>query len=49
LGERVDVVIDAGPTPGGLPSTIVDATGDRPVLVRSGVVPWERVLEFSEI
>ena len=49
LGQRIDVLIDAGPTPGGLPSTIVDATGDRPVLVRSGVVPWERVLEFSEI
>jgi L-threonylcarbamoyladenylate synthase len=49
LGERVDVLIDAGPTPGGLPSTIVDATGDVPVLVRQGVVPWERVLEFSRI
>jgi L-threonylcarbamoyladenylate synthase len=46
LGDGIDVVIDGGSTPGGLPSTIVDATGDVPVLVRSGVVPWERVLEF---
>jgi len=45
--DGVDVVIDAGPTPGGLPSTIVDATGDTPVLVRAGVIAWERVLEFS--
>ena len=28
LGERIDVLIDAGATPGGLPSTIVDATGE---------------------
>jgi L-threonylcarbamoyladenylate synthase len=44
----IDVLIDSGPTPAGLPSTIVDATGDAPVLVRAGVVPWERVLEFSK-
>lgn len=47
FGDRVDVLIDAGPTPGGLPSTIVDATGESPVLVRAGVVAWDRVLEFS--
>jgi L-threonylcarbamoyladenylate synthase len=44
----VDVLIDAGNTPAGLPSTIVDATGDVPLLVRAGAVPWERVLEFSQ-
>lgn len=43
--EGIAALIDAGPCPGGLPSTIVDVRGDRPVLVRSGVVPWERVLE----
>jgi L-threonylcarbamoyladenylate synthase len=46
LGERIDVLIDAGDAPGGLPSTIVDVTGTTPVLVRSGAVPWERVLKF---
>jgi L-threonylcarbamoyladenylate synthase len=44
----IDVLIDAGATPAGLPSTIVDATGDTPILVRAGVVAWERVLEFSQ-
>jgi L-threonylcarbamoyladenylate synthase len=48
LGEELDVVIDAGPTPGGLPSTIVDVTGAAPALVRAGVVPWDRVLESIE-
>jgi L-threonylcarbamoyladenylate synthase len=48
FGEDIDVLIDAGPTPGGLPSTIVDATGSHPVLVRAGAIPWDRVLEFLD-
>lgn len=47
FASGIDVLIDSGPTPAGLPSTIVDATGDVPVLVRAGAIPWERVLEFS--
>jgi L-threonylcarbamoyladenylate synthase len=47
MGSGIDVLIDTGPTPAGLPSTIVDATGDVPVLVRAGAIPWDRVLEFS--
>ena len=39
------LVIDAGPAPGGLPSTIVDARTSPPRLVRAGAVPWSRVLE----
>lgn len=41
----LDVLIDDGLTRGGAPSTIVDATGDQPVLIRAGVIAWERVLE----
>lgn len=44
LDKSVDLLLDAGPTIGGLPSTIVDATGSTPELVRAGAVPWERVL-----
>lgn len=39
------MVIDGGATPGGRPSTIVDARGGHPQLVRDGAVPWSRVLE----
>jgi L-threonylcarbamoyladenylate synthase len=46
FGDALAVLIDAGPTPGGLPSTIVDATGPTPRLVRAGAIAWERVLEF---
>jgi L-threonylcarbamoyladenylate synthase len=46
FGGELDGLMDAGPSPGGLPSTIVDATGAEPRLLRAGAVPWERVLEF---
>jgi L-threonylcarbamoyladenylate synthase len=40
----IDAILDAGPAPGGPPSTIVNATADDVTLVRAGVVPWDRVL-----
>ena len=45
LGPELAVLIDAGPAPGGAPSTIVDVRGDAPVLVREGAVAWDRVLQ----
>jgi L-threonylcarbamoyladenylate synthase len=42
----VDLLVDAGDTPGGAPSTIVDATAHELRLVRAGAIPWELVLEF---
>ena len=42
---RVDLFVDAGTLPPSLPSTIVDGSGDRPVLVREGAMmkgPLER-------
>jgi len=44
LGDRVGLLLDAGRTPGGPPSTIVDATGPAPRLVREGAIRWEEVL-----
>ena len=44
LGTRIDLLLDGGKTPGGPPSTIVDAGGSAPRLVRPGAVEWERVL-----
>jgi tRNA A37 threonylcarbamoyladenosine synthetase subunit TsaC/SUA5/YrdC len=46
MGDEIDVLIDVGPTPAGLPSTIVDVTRDKPELVRAGVIAWDHVLEF---
>jgi L-threonylcarbamoyladenylate synthase len=36
FGEDVDLVIDGGPSPGGLPSTLVDATGREIKIIRAG-------------
>lgn len=40
LGSQVDVLVDGGPTPGGEPSTIVDATREPPRVVRAGAFAW---------
>ena len=40
FGGEIDVLIDGGFTPGGLPSTLVDATADPPRLLRAGAFPW---------
>jgi L-threonylcarbamoyladenylate synthase len=46
--EASVLVMDAGAAPGGGPSTIVDARGLEPRLVREGVIAWRRVLDFLE-
>ena len=38
LGESVDVLLDAGPTGVGIESTVVDVSGDVPVLLRPGTI-----------
>jgi L-threonylcarbamoyladenylate synthase len=35
---RIDLVLDAGPTPGGLPSTVLDVTVEPPRVLRAGAV-----------
>jgi L-threonylcarbamoyladenylate synthase len=35
---RIELVLDGGPTPGGLPSTVLDVTVDPPRLLRAGAV-----------
>jgi L-threonylcarbamoyladenylate synthase len=45
LGERVSVYLDAGPTRGPVPSTILDATGDTLRVLREGVISLERLRE----
>lgn len=38
FGSEIDLIIDAGPTPGGLPSTVVEAD-ETLRIVREGVIP----------
>jgi L-threonylcarbamoyladenylate synthase len=41
LGDRVGMILDGGPTPLGLESTVVDATGPEPIVLRLGAVARE--------
>ncbi len=48
LGAAVEVYVDGGPTSGGVPSTIVDATGETGRVLRAGVVPLWRLNQIVE-
>ncbi len=42
FNRLVDIVVDGG-IGGILPSTVIDCTGDEPVLIRKGLGPWEEI------
>jgi L-threonylcarbamoyladenylate synthase len=44
LSGRIDLIIDGGETPGGMSSTVVDCTGDHPVILREGPITMEDLL-----
>ena len=46
LGSSVEVILDAGPTPGAEPSTIVDVTGSQGRVLRLGAVSLGRLNEI---
>ena len=43
LGGRIDLVLDGGNTPGGLPSTVVDMTGETPAILREGPISAQQL------
>jgi L-threonylcarbamoyladenylate synthase len=50
LGDKVDFIIDGGRCAGGKESTIIDVSGEKPVLLREGAIPRteiERVIGKS--
>lgn len=47
LGDRVDLVLDGGRSPLGRESTVVDVTGERPVVVREGAINAADVVEYA--
>lgn len=40
FGDRIDLLIDGGPTSGQKPSTLVDARFEPPRVIRQGAYPW---------
>jgi L-threonylcarbamoyladenylate synthase len=39
LGDSVAIIVDEGPTRGGVPSTVVDCTHEPPKVLRHGAIP----------
>lgn len=46
LGARIDLILDGGPSPGGIPSTVVDLTVSPPTVLRKGAIAIERLAEL---
>ena len=44
LKDRFDLLLDGGATPGGMPSTVVDCTGEQPRILRPGPIKAEQIL-----
>ena len=43
LGDHIDLILDGGPSDSTLPSTLVDVSTDRAILLREGAVPVQKL------
>jgi L-threonylcarbamoyladenylate synthase len=43
IGDKIDMVIDGGRCPGGIESTVVDLSGEKPVVRRQGAISIEQL------
>jgi len=43
LGGRIELVLDGGQCPGGVPSTVLDLTADPPAILRAGAIGVEEI------
>jgi L-threonylcarbamoyladenylate synthase len=46
LGDTIDMIIDGGRCPGGVESTVVDLTGNTPVVLREGAIAAGKILKL---
>jgi len=46
FSDTIDLIVDGGKTPGGLPSTIVDVTGETARILREGVIKKENMAAY---
>jgi len=46
LGSAVDFILDGGPCPGGVESTVVDVTVNPPAILRTGAISEKELMEF---
>ncbi|RLE94260.1 MAG: threonylcarbamoyl-AMP synthase [Thermoprotei archaeon] len=43
IGSEVDAAVDAGPCPHGIPSTILDLSKEKPIILRKGPISKEEI------
>ena len=43
LGGRIELILDGGRCPGGVPSTVLDLTADPPAILRAGAIAVEEI------
>ena len=43
FGDKIDLIIDAGQCPGGRESTVIDVTGEVPIVLREGAISGEEL------
>ena len=46
LGGRIPLILDGGPCPGGMPSTVLDLTQSPPRILREGGIPADMLEKF---
>jgi L-threonylcarbamoyladenylate synthase len=49
LAGRIDLLLDGGTCPGGVPSTVVDCTQDPPIILRTGSVSEADILSVLNL
>ena len=47
LGDAVPLILDGGPCAVGLESTVLDLSGEKPILLRAGGIPIEEIEEIT--
>jgi L-threonylcarbamoyladenylate synthase len=48
LGNRIQLILDGGKVPGGIPSTVVDCSGEHPILLREGPLSWGEIRGYLD-
>jgi L-threonylcarbamoyladenylate synthase len=49
LGDRIELILDGGSASGGIRSTVVDCSRDRPRILRAGAIETERLIALVEV
>jgi L-threonylcarbamoyladenylate synthase len=48
LNGRIPLILNGGVCPGGIPSTVVDCTGEKPIILRYGAISEEQIMAVFE-